>query len=79
MRDCVRDKKKCEFGVCVCVIFCVRAFNTFLHLFSCSLHTVVFGPGRWLSKKQKKRGHVQTEGGCVNMMCVFVCFAGKKS
>lgn len=78
MRDCVHDKKKWEFGVCVCVIFCVRAFNTFLLLFSCSLHTVVFGPGRWLSKKTKKKGGgVQTEGGCVNMMCVLVCLQGK--
>lgn len=65
-------------------VWCVRlcnflraCFNTFLLLFSCSLHTVVFGPGRWLSKKLKKGGHVQTEGGCVNMMCVLVCLQGK--
>lgn len=81
MRDCVHDnkKKKREFGVCVCVIFCVRAFNTFLLLFSCSLHTVVFGPGRWLSKKQKKGGaRTNRRRVCEYDVCACL-FAGKKS
>lgn len=72
-------KKKREFGVCVCVIFCVRAFNTFLLLFSCSLHTVVFGPGRWLSKKQKNGGAgTNRRRVCEYDVCACL-FAGKKS
>lgn len=80
MPDCVHDnKKKREFGVCVCVIFCVRAFNTFLLLFSCSLHTVVFGPGRWLSKKQKNGGAgTNRRRVCEYDVCACL-FAGKKS
>lgn len=78
MRDCIHDKKKCEFGVCVCVIFCVRAFNTFLLLFSCSLHTVVFGPGRWLSKKQKRAARTNRRRVCEYDVCACL-FAGKKS
>lgn len=74
-----QQKKKREFGVCVCVIFCVRAFNTFLLLFSCSLHTVVFGPGRWLSKKQKKGGaRTNRRRVCEYDVCACL-FAGKKS
>lgn len=79
MRDCVHDnKKKKESLVCAFVSFsaCV------LLIPSCSCFHVLCT--QWYSvlaagwvKNKKRGGHVQTEGGCVNMMCVLVCLQGK--
>lgn len=78
MRDCVHDKKKNESLVCAFVSFsaCV------LLIPSCSCFHVLCT--QWYSvlaagwvKNKKRGGHVQTEGGCVNMMCVLVCLQGK--
>lgn len=79
MRDCVHDKKKkreslvcafVSFSACVLLIPSCSCFHVL-----CTQWYSVLAAG-WV-KNKKRGGHVQTEGGCVNMMCVLVCLQGK--